>query len=509
MPATETTLVRGRWVIPAWDEPVLADGAVVVQGGRIAGLLSWRQARAAHPEAVVLGSDQAAILPGLINAHHHAQGLSSVQMGLPDRLLEPWLLTWAAVRDGDRHLETLLAAARLLATGVTTAVDLWTGGGEAGGFAAAVRAARRGYREAGLRVAFAPGFRSRSFLVWGQGEDERFIAGLPPALQPAARGLLPPPLSEEAYLELMEDLVAETRGDGRFALWYQAPGPQWVSDGFLQRIAERAAAHDTGLQSHVNESLYEKLHGPRAYGRDTVLHLERLGVLSPRFSIAHGVWLSEAEIAAMARTGAALAHNPGSNLRLQAGIAPVQALEAAGVTVGLGMDATTLDDDDDMLAEMRLALRLHREPVLGQPALAPRDVLRLATTGGARLMRREATLGRLAPGRPADLVVVDMRRACWPWIAPECDPIDLVLLRARQGDVQCVLIDGEVVYRDGRPTRFDLDAAAREMAERMAAAADPADRAAAAQAILPHLEAWYRGWPLPPLSPYAVLNSRS
>lgn len=508
MPATETTLVRGRWVIPAWDEAVLEDAAVVVQGGRIAALQPWAAARAAHPGAAILGSEHAAILPGLINAHHHSQGLSSIQMGLPDRLLEPWLLTWAAIRDGDRHLETLLSAARLLATGVTTAVDLWTGGGDQDGLAAAVRASRRGYDEAGLRVAFAPGFRARSFLVWGEGEDERFIAALPAPLQPAARRLLPPPLSEAAYLELMEDLVGEARGAARFALWYQAPGPQWVSDRFLQAIAERAAAHDTGLQSHVSESLYEKLHGPRDYGRDTVLHLERLGVLSPRFSIAHGVWLNEAEIAAMARSGAALAHNPGSNLRLQAGIAPVLALEAAGVTVGLGMDATTLDDDDDMLAEMRLALRLHREPMLGRPGLAPRDALRLATAGGARLMRREAALGRLAPGRAADLVVIDMRRACWPWTAPEADPVALVLLRARQGDVACVLVEGEVVHRDGRPTRFDLDAAARELAGRMAAAAFPDERAAAVRAILPHLEAWYRGWPLPPLSPYATLNSR-
>jgi cytosine/adenosine deaminase-related metal-dependent hydrolase len=510
VPGSDIKLIRGRWVLPDWDQPVLEDAAVVVEGGKVAGLLPWSAARAAHPEAPVVGSDHTAILPGLINAHHHAQGLSSVQMGLPDMLLEPWLLTWMAIRDGDRYLETVLSAARLLASGVTTAVDLWTGGGDADRFAATVRAARRGYGDAGLRVAFAPGFRSRAFLAWGEGEDERFIAGLPAGLRPAARALLPPPaLAEDAYFDLMEDLVRETRGDPRVQLWYQAPGPQWVTDRFLQRIAERAAAHDTGLQSHVNESLYEKLHGRRAYGSDTMLHLERLGVLSPRFSIAHGVWLSEAEIAAMARTGAALAHNPGSNLRLHAGIAPVLAAEAAGVTVGLGMDATTLDDDEDMLAEMRLALRLHREPVLGRPSLAPRDALRLATEGGARLMRREGSLGRLAPGHAADIVVLDIRRACWPWVAPECDPLELILLRARKGDVDCVLVDGEVVYRDGRPTRFDLDAAARELAERMAAAVYPSDRVAAVRAILPHLEAWYRNWPVPPLSPYSVLNSRT
>jgi cytosine/adenosine deaminase-related metal-dependent hydrolase len=392
---------------------------------------------------------------------------------------------------------------------VTTAVDLWTGGGSAEDFATNIRKTRRGYQAAGLRAAFAPGFRSRSFLVWGPGEDERFIAGLPTALQPAARSLLPASvLPEDDYFDLMEDLGRETRDDARFALWYQAPGPQWVTDGFLQRIAERAAAHDVGIQSHVNESLYEKLHGPRVYGRDTVLHLEHLGVLSPRFSVAHGVWVSEAEIAALARSGAALAHNPGSNLRLHAGVAPVLALEAAGVTVGLGMDATTLEDEENMLAEMRLALRLHREPILGRPALSTRGALRLATEGGARLMRRERSLGRLAPGFAADIVLIDMERPCRPWIAPECDPVELILLRANRRDVDTVLVAGEVVYRDGAPTGFDLAAASRELAERMAAAAYPAERAAAARAIMPHLEAWYRGWTIPALAPYASFNSR-
>ena len=120
------------------------------------------------------------------------------------------------------------------------------------------------------------------------------------------------------------------------------------------------------------------------------------------------------------------------------------------MTVGLGLDARGLDDDDDIFREMRVAMSLHRGPVLGSPSLSPRQALHLATSGGARLLGKETSLGRLAPGYAADLVLLDTRRLSWPWVAPEADPRDLLVLRAQARDVQTVLIAGEVVLRDGR-----------------------------------------------------------
>jgi cytosine/adenosine deaminase-related metal-dependent hydrolase len=258
----------------------------------------------------------------------------------------------------------------------------------------------------------------------------------------------------------------------------------------------------------VSESYYEKLHGPREHGQATLAHLGRLGVLGPRFSIAHGVWLSEPEIALLAETGAAVSHNPGSNLRLRAGIAPLNALLAAGATVALGMDGTAIGDDEDMFAEMRLALRLARPPVLCTSAPSPAEVFRLATLGGARLMRKDDRIGRLAPGFQADLAVVDLDRASWPWTAPELDPLDLVVLRARAGDVRTVLVGGEVVLADGRPTRFDEEAAGRELAARLAKIPFPAEAAGLAERLMPQLEAYYRAWDHGRPAPRTAYNSR-
>jgi cytosine/adenosine deaminase-related metal-dependent hydrolase len=507
--SADPTIVRGAIVVTAASRPPLADAAVVVAGGKVAEVLPAREAEARFPGARVIGSARSAVLPGLVNAHHHSHAVTWIQHGLKEMPLEPYLLGFPAVRDYPRRLDALICGARLLSCGVTSAVDLFSGGGTAEAFDGDLAGLIGGYEEAGLRVALAAGISTQSFLVYGEGEDERFVDHLPAQLRGAARSLIPTPLAEEDYFAVMADLADGRRQGSRVALWYGVPGPEWVSDAFLQRILVRAAGEGTGFQTHAVETLPAKLAAHRHEHASPIRHLDRLGVLSPRFSIAHGVWLDEGEIEILARTGASVCHNPGSNLRVFGGIAPLAAMREAGVTVALGMDANTLDDDEDMFGEMRLALRLHRDGRLGTPALRPADVLAMATEGGARLMLREGSVGRLDPGFEADIVVMDMDRITRPWAAPECDPLTLLLLRGDRRDVATVLVGGEVVWRDGAPTRFDLAAAAAELAAEVAASAYPTERAEAAARLRPHLEAWYRAWPCGPLEPWHRYNSRA
>jgi len=505
----ERKIVRGRWVI-ADDETAIADGAVAVEGAEIVEIGTWADLEPHYADAEALGSDSVAVMPGLINAHHHSAGATALQHGLPDLLLEPWILMHARLRASDPYLDTLLSAARLLRTGVTSVVDVVSGRATAEAYAARCLNALEAYDRAGLRVAFAPGIHDQGYLVHGRDGDRAFLAGLPADLRRAAEATLPgaDAIDRDDYFGVLDDLHGRYRAHERIAVWFGPPGPPWVSDDFLLAIAERAAARDTGIQTHLEESYYERLHGPRAYGRATLAHLAALGVLGPRFSIAHGVWLSEPEIEILADSGAAVSHNPGSNLRLRAGIAPLNAFLAAGATVALGMDGTTLDDDEDMFAEMRLALRLNRPPLIGAPAPSPAEIFALATQGGAKLMRAEARLGRLAPGYRADLAVVDLARATWPWTAPEAASLEIVVQRARAGDVRTVLVEGEVVLDEGRPTRFDAEAAGRALAERLAATPYPAEAAALAERLVPYLEDYYRAWPRPRPAPYTSYNSR-
>jgi len=519
MTTGETTLlVRGRWVVTGAgaDDPTIDDGAVLVRNGRIERVGTWSALRTEHPDAEVLGSGDVAVLPGLVSAHHHAAGVSHAQQGIADDVLEPWLLELRRMRPSDPYLDTLLTSARLLRSGVTSVVEMHACYGSAGASAKRVRQALRGYDEAGIRVAFAAGVANQNPLVNAASADEAraFLDGLPPAARQAAEAMLPSPgdMQPDEYLGLMDALWHEYGDHPRVDIWFGPPGPNWVSDEFLVRIAERAASYGpggTGMQTHLSESLYEKLYGPRTYGESVILHLKRLGVLGPRFSLAHAVWLTEAEIAVLAETGTAVSHNPSSNLRLRAGVLPARALVEAGVTVGLGLDGHGLDDDDDIFREMRLAWSLQRSPVIGSPALEPRQVFQLATTGSARLMGKDGLLGRLAPGYAADLVLIELGRLTWPWVAPEVDPRDLLVLRAQVRDVRTVLVDGEVVLRDRLPTRFDLEAAGRELAERLAATPFPSDAAERIGLVKPHVEAFYRAWDVPELDPYVRQNSRT
>jgi cytosine/adenosine deaminase-related metal-dependent hydrolase len=505
-----TKLVRGRWVIPGAEDAVLVDGAVLVEGHDVATVDDWQRLRERFPDAEVVGSENVAVLPGLINAHHHSKGVSTIQHGIADMLLEPWILSHRRARSGDPYLEALLSAAEQLRSGVTTVVNVLKAGGDAEAFSDTVRETMKGYDRSGMRAVTAAGFTTQSYLVSGAGEDERFIASLPEAVRANARMMLPQDnrISEDEYFQVMESIWQEYRDHPRVGVWFGPPGPQWVSDAFMTRIAEHAERWDVGIQTHVDESIYEMIHGPRFYGKHTMLHLNDLGVLSPRFSIAHGVWLTEEEIAVMVETGASVSHNPSSNLRLRAGIAPLNGLLEAGANVALGMDGTTLGEDEDMFAEMRLAMRLHGSPVLGEPAPAATDILTIATRGGARLMRQEGRLGRIARGHAADLVLVNLDRMVWPWIAPEADPRSVVLYRARAADVDTVLVDGEVVLRAGMPTRFDIQAVGRQLAERLDAEPYPKDDAETVAQLLPHLEAWYRRWQIPTLEPWIRYNSR-
>jgi len=506
---SQVKIVRGRWLI-ADAEQCLEDAALAIEGDHIAALGTWPDIKARYPGASVFGSERYAVMPGLINAHHHANAATQILQGVADDVLEPWILANAAMRHQPPRLRAMVSAGQLLTSGVTTVLDVANGGGTAESMDRRLRERLDGYAASGMRVVLAPGITFESFLISGKGEDAAFLSSLPEDLRRRTEAMrsTAAEMRPEDYLAVLDGLIADYRDHPRLSIWYGPPGPQWITDDLMVRIAEGAERHDVGLQTHVLESYYEKLIGPRFYGKPMVRHLKDLGVLSPRFSMAHGVWMSEEDIEIVAETGASVSHNPSSNLRLRAGVAPLNALLKAGVTVGLGMDGTAINDDEDMFAEMRLALRLNRPPRLGDPAPGVEDIFSLATVGGAKLLLQEASLGRLAEGYKADVVLVDLERVCWPWVAPEARPLDLVLQRARAGDVATVLVDGEVVVQEGKPVSFDHFAAGAALAEALEASPSTEAERALTEELIPHLTAWYQAWEAPEDRPYHSFNSR-
>ncbi|MEM6426178.1 MAG: amidohydrolase family protein [Cyanobacteria bacterium P01_D01_bin.128] len=501
-------LVRGRWIFTGTE--TLSDGAIAIQGDTIQAVGQWQTLRHQYPQAPVIGSAATAVMPGLINAHHHSNGVTNALQGVDDDFLELWLFGNLALRPQTARLRTLLSAAALLRSGVTTVLDVATVSDSVDIANASLNDRLHTYEQAGIRAVLAPGAIYKSFLVHGDGEDKRFLNTLPSNLaqQMGDRTTLSQSLSPADYLALMTDWIKTYQDHPRIDVWFGPPGPQWVDDKLMVAIADAAEQLNTGIQTHVNESFYEKLVGPRYYGKSTVTHLKDLGVLSPRFSMAHGVWVTPEDIEILASTGASVSHNPSSNLRLRAGIAPLNSLLKAGATVGLGMDGTAIGDDEDMFAEIRLAARLQRSPQLGGPAPSLQNVFTVATQGSAKLVMKDQILGKIAPGYRADLVLLNCDRITWPWIAPEADPLQVVLTRAKAADVDTVLVNGQIVLKQGQPTQFDLQAVGAEAAAALDQAGDRSEQRALVEAIKPYLAQWYSTWEVPTLEPYTAFNSK-
>src|SRR5262249_42004683 len=159
--------------------------------------------------------------------------------------------------------------------------------------------------------------------------------------------------------------------------------------------------------------------GKQSYGTSTVEHLDELGILGPDVSLGHAVWLNDRDMEICAATGTSVCHNASSNLRLRVGILPAARMLEQGVNVSIGMDGTTLNDDDDMLQELRLVAKLHRVPrgLEHTPCPTSVDVLRMATVNGARSVTMESQIGKLEPGRKADVVLIEDAFAR-PYLAP-------------------------------------------------------------------------------------------
>ncbi|MEO0322448.1 MAG: hypothetical protein AAF447_05800 [Myxococcota bacterium] len=202
-------LVRGRWLFTG--ETVLADGAVAVEADKVVAIGPWESLRARYPEAPVLGSDGHLVLPGLINAHHHSNGVGHALHGVDDNFLELWLLANGAMRSQPPRLKTLLSSARLLRSGVTTVVDVASVSGDAAACSADLEQRLQAYDQAGIRVALAAGASYDSFLV--HGEDDAFLASLSGELRQRVQQLMPPeqPLAKADYLELITGLVQRYR----------------------------------------------------------------------------------------------------------------------------------------------------------------------------------------------------------------------------------------------------------------------------------------------------------
>ena len=495
-----TALVRGRYVITGVHQgraSVVEDGAVLERDGIIVEVGPAAALARRGSVDQTLGSPDHVVLPGFVNSHHHV-GLTPFQLGSPDLPLELWFASRLAARDVDPYLDTLYSAFDMLAAGITTVQHLhgWRGA-PASRVAAVAARILKAYDDVGMRVSYSYALRDQNRLVYEADED--FCRRLPPALGAELREYLAAqsiPLTD--HLGLFADLWERVgRNAGARARVQLAPANlHWCSDEALRSLRDYADKYDVGLHMHLVETAYQKEYARRRTGTTALRHLEALGLLGPRMTLGHGVWLTEDDVDVAARTGTMVCHNASSNLRLRSGVAPLNRFQARGLRVGLGLDEAGINDDRDMFQEMRLVLRLHRVPGMDDGVPTAAQVFEMATAGGAATTGFGDRIGSLEPGKAADLVLLPWASLAAPYLDPVTAPVDAIVHRARTAAVDTVMVAGEVVLRDGRFTRVDRDAALAELAATLRAPLTPAEerRRRLAREVFPHVRRFYDGW---------------
>ena len=508
-------LVHGDVLLTAADAPPLTGGAVLIRDGAVVAVGRRDDLRRAHPGAEELGGDGMLVLPGLINAHHHGMAISTVQLGFPDpppprpamrdTAFESWMATMLALDAVDPYLGTLAKNVLLLESGVTSHLHMHfpSGGGEGPpeeAYRNELDETLRAHRDGGQRVALAPHWRDRSRLAYDG--DEEFVAALPAGLQERARSLAGSSIPNDTYIATIRELVAELDGDPLLSAQFAIMAPQWASDGLVEAVGSAAAELGAGIHLHSLESRLQRAWGDGFAGGRELERLAAAGVLGDRSALAHGVWLRDSDVDLLVAAGSTVVHNPSSNLRLAAGVAPLRRLVAAGAHVALGLDDMGVADDDDMLAEVRMAhvlQRVHGEPQ--HPRLRAAEVFGLMWDGGARVVGAAASTGRLEPGRRGDVVVLDLRALRAPYAADDVDVWELLVSRGKAAQVDSVVVGGRVLMRGRTLQHLDRDALMQEVAGAAAAAIarrkpeDAAWIAALGERIAEHYQApvWHAG----------------
>ncbi len=511
-------LICGDVLLASAHASPLARGGVLLRDGAVAEVGERDALARAHPGAQVIGGDGKLVLPGLVNAHHHGMGISTVQLGYPDpgppepglrdTPFESWMGTMLGLDAIDPYLGTLCKDVLLIESGVTAHLHMHFPSGAGDGpaehaYARELQETLRAHRASGQRVALAPHWSDRSRLAYDG--DDAFIASLPAGLRERARRIARSSMPAEAYVETIEALVRELAGDPLLSAQFAIMAPQWASDALAEAVASAAAATAAGIHLHALESPLQRAWGDAFAGGRELEHLAAIGVLGDRSAVAHGVWLRDADIDVLASTGTTVVHNASSNLRLAAGVAPLRRLVASGVSVALGLDDMGLADDDDMFAEVRLAHVLQR--VHGEPRdrrLLPAEAFGLAWDGGARVVGAATAIGRLEPGRRGDVVVLDLRALSAPFAVGEVDVWELLLARAKASHVESVIVEGRALMLERRLQHIDREALMDEVAdaaESAIAQRDPAQRAAIDELrrrIVEHYQApqWHRHEPV-------------
>jgi cytosine/adenosine deaminase-related metal-dependent hydrolase len=285
--------------------------------------------------------------------------------------------------------------------------------------------------------------------------DEKDRAAIAGRLIP--KTVLPP----KEQVALVDEIAAAVDSE-LVSVQFGPQAVQWCSDDLLRAIAERSAQTGRRIHIHLLETRYQREWADKAHPKGMLKHLDALGLLSPRLSVAHAVWARPDELALLAERGVTISVQNSSNLGLRSGLAPVREMLKAGVPVAVGLDGVAIDDDDDALRELRLSQFVHGGVGLEQ-WLDPTTLMRAACDTGRRAVTGIDEPAALEPGRLADILVLDQAAYSRDVISDSAEDLPLLLARATSRHIEALYVAGRQVVSRGRVLGVDLPALEDEM----------------------------------------------
>lgn len=396
------------------------------------------------------------VIPAFVNAHDHARATASSfgAVGMP---LESWILRTALGAPVDPYLTAVSALARSAKAGCAAMMVHYTRPSGTMPLVDEAKAVAKAASDVGIRIAFALAVRDQNPIVYGDAEP--VLSGLPGGDRKTIEDLfVRAPLSPRAYIELTDAIAAAIAGP-MVDVQLGPAGVQWCSKPLLEAVAENSARTGRRIHMHLLETMYQRAWADRHFP-DMVHWLRDVGFLSERLTLAHCIHARPEELEMIAASGARIVTNFSSNMHLRSGLAPIAAAHRCGCAITVGVDGLALDEDDDILREMRLVQMVHGG-VGFKATWTPTEMFSLAVRNGRRATGAPGS-GELAAGNPADYVAIDLDRLDRDQIMP-VDPMALLFARGNAALVKEVVVAGKTIVRDGICAGVDLPAVEQEL----------------------------------------------
>ncbi len=432
-------LIKGGWIITVNPQmETIEDGAIAILDGEIAAVGTTADILSEYRAEEIIDASHSLVIPGLVNTHTHA-AMTLFRGFADDAPLKVWLekFIWPAeakfINASSVRAGAELAIAEMIRSGCTTFNDMYFFMDEVG----------QAVEKAGVRAVI--------------GES---VIDFP---TPNAK-------TPEKGLEITRQLIKKWKGHPLVYPAVAAHAPYTCSPDLLKSASALALKHNLPFHIHVSETDTEVADIKNRYGRTPMAHLKHLGVLNKGTVAAHCVKLSDEDMKMMVEAGIGMSHNPESNMKLASGAAPLAELMAMNALLSLGTDGVASNNDLDMFEAMDAAAKLQIYARKDPSVLKARDLVRMATLGGAEVLGLDKLIGSIEVGKRADVAIIPLNK---PHLTPIYNPYSHLVYSVSGGDVGSVIVDGRILMRDRKLLTMDEEAIlknAEKVAKRIRAA---------------------------------------